>query len=93
MNFSFPEYLDRSVISELENSIISICNENKELESFSSASAPLWNWASQILSKSPQELRHLIEVHESDEHFANKYQEEKDHLLKLPLLILEKINS
>jgi hypothetical protein len=93
MTFSFPNYLDSSVISELENSIIDICNKNRDFEHLLTASAPLWSWAGSVLNKTPQELRHEIETHEADEHFSDQYHEEKDHLLKLPLLFLERINS
>ena len=93
MTFSCPQYLELSIVSELENAIIEICETCSDLTSFELAATPIWNWASQILAKSPEELRHEIETHETDEQFSDKYHEEKDHLLKLPLLILEKINS
>ena len=91
--FSYPAHLDHSVISELENQIIEICNTAKNLDHIKVASAPVWNWACDILHCSVSELRREIESHEADEHFPNAYLEEKDHLLKLPLILLEKTNS
>jgi hypothetical protein len=92
MIFSFPAHLDHSVVSELENYIINICNSCPTLENITASSAPVWDWASQILQQNPAELHHEIEIHESGEHFADPYLAEKDDLLKLPLLLLEKIN-
>lgn len=91
--FSYPAHIDYSVVSELENTIIEICNTCPNLESITSTSQPIWNWATQILQKTEAELRREIESHETDEHFPNQYLEEKDHLLKLPLLLLEKISK
>jgi hypothetical protein len=93
MNFSYPAYIDRTVISELENAIIEICTTCKTLEEIKTQSASIWSWASKVLAKSNDELRFEIESHEQDESFPDPYLEEKDHLLKLPLLILEKINN
>jgi hypothetical protein len=91
--FSFPDFLDHQVVSELENHIIDICNSCSSYEQITSASIPLWQWASQILGRDPKELRTEIETHYSDEQLSSPYLEEKDHLLKLPLVLLEKINS
>ncbi len=91
--FSYPAYLDRSVVSELEDQIIDICNSCPALDDLISSSAPVWEWACRILKMSASELRHRIETHETDEQFPSAYLEEKDHLLKLPLILLEKINS
>jgi hypothetical protein len=91
--FSFPNYLDHSVISELENHIIDICNSCTNYEDIITASVPIWDWACVILKKEPQELRFEIETHETDEQFHNPYLEEKDHLLKLPLLLLKTVNN
>jgi hypothetical protein len=93
MIFSFPAHLDHSVISELENYIINICNSCPTLENITAGSAPVWDWASRILQKNPAELHHEIETHEAGEHFNNPYLEEKDDLLKLPLILLEKLNT
>ncbi|OGD09619.1 hypothetical protein A2397_00955 [Candidatus Amesbacteria bacterium RIFOXYB1_FULL_44_23] len=91
--FSFPVHFDHSVISELENHIIEICNTCKTYPDISAAAAPVWDWASKIIPEPIAELRHEIESHEADEHFPDQYSEEKDHLLKIPLLLLEHINS
>lgn len=91
--FTFPAHLDHSVVSDLENYIIEICNTCPNLESISVSSKSIWTWATEVLHKPEAELRHEIETHELDEHFPSPYLEEKDHLLKLPLLLLEKINS
>lgn len=91
--FSFPPHLDHYAISELENHIIDICNSCHTYEEIVSASQPLWDWACIILHQDPKELRHNLETHDANEHFSDPYLEEKDHLLKLPLLLLEKINS
>lgn len=91
--FAFPARLDHAVVSDLENHIIDICRTAGDYESIRTASAPVWDWAVKILHKNEAELRHLIESHEADEHFPNQFLEEKDHLLKLPLVLLEKINN
>lgn len=93
MTFSYPAYLDRSVISELENAIIDICTNCKTVEEIKTQSSSIWSWAGKVLSKPIDELRFEIESHEQDESFPDPYLEEKDHLLKLPLLILEKLNN
>jgi hypothetical protein len=93
MLFSFPDYLESSVISELENHIIDICNSCTSLEDLLSATSPVWEWAGRILNKPLDELRSEIESHETDEQFPDQYLEEKDHLLKLPLLLLQEVNS
>lgn len=90
--FSYPDHIDYSTVSELENFIIEVCSTCPNYDSIVSASRPVWDWASRVLKKSVLELRLEIESHEADEHFPNKYLEEKDHLLKLPLLLLETIN-
>lgn len=93
ISFSYPNYLEPSIISELENSVIEICNTCKNYLDISRESAPLWQWAGTLLKKTPEELRHEIETHEADEHFLDAYNEERDHLLKLPILLLEHINN
>jgi hypothetical protein len=89
--FSFPAYLDHQVISELENHIIDICNSCQTFEQINTASAPIWDWACSVLQTNIRELK--SETHESHEHFSDAYLEEKDHLLKLPLILLEKVNT
>lgn len=91
--FNYPSHLDPSVISQLENYIIEICSTCPNISSLKTASAPIWTWASAVLKKDVSELRREIEAHETDEHFPNPYLEEKGHLLKLPLIILAKMNS
>jgi hypothetical protein len=93
MLFSFPNYLEPSVISDLENHIIDICNSCKTVEEITAAASPIWVWAGQILKKDLAELRTEIETHEADEQFPDQYLEEKDHLLKLPLLLLQEANK
>jgi len=91
--FSYPAHLDHPVISELEDQIIEICNSCPALDSLVSSAQPLYDWACKILNKDMAHLRHEIETHETDEQFANQYLEEKDHLLKLPLILLSHINN
>jgi hypothetical protein len=91
--FQYPAYLDHSVISDLENLIIEICNTCPGLDQLVNTASPVYEWAGKILHKTLPELRHEIESHEADEHFPNQYMEEKDHLLKLPLILLEHINN
>ena len=91
--FSFPDYLDHSVIGDLENHIIDICNSCTTYEDIITAGTPVWDWACVILKKEPQELRFEIETHETSEQFPTPYLEEKDHLLKLPLLLLKATNT
>jgi hypothetical protein len=91
--FSFPDYLDNSVVSELENHIIDICNSCTTIEDIITAGTPVWDWACMVLKKDSRELRLEIENHETDEQFSTQYLEEKDHLLKLPLLLLKAVNT
>ena len=91
--FSFPAHFDHAVISELENHIIEICNTCKTYETISAAAAPVWNWASMIIPEPIAQLRHEIETHEASEYFPEQYSIEKDHLLKIPLLLLELLNK
>jgi hypothetical protein len=91
--FSFPSHFDYAVLSELENHIIEICNTCKNVDQIIDASAPIWTWASEIIPEPIAELRHEIETHEASEHFPDRYSIEKDHLLKIPLLLLEHLNS
>jgi hypothetical protein len=90
--FSSSAHLDPSVISELENQIIAICNSCPTLDQLVSSAQPIYDWACETLHKSLPELRHEIATHETDEQFPNQYLEEKDHLLKLPLILLEHLN-
>ncbi len=91
--FSYPTKIDHNVIYDLENHIIDICNSCTTAEEIIAAGTPLWDWASGMLQKDPQTLRFEIETHETDEQFPTVYLEEKDHLLKLPLLFLKMINN
>jgi hypothetical protein len=91
--FNFPNYLDHSVISELENHIIDICNSCSTSDEIIAAATPVWEWAGKILNKNLEDLRFEIETHETDEQFPTQYLEEKDHLLKLPLLLLKVTND
>lgn len=76
-------------IKEVETQVLSICNEEKTLPDIIEASNHLWNWVSQITELSIDKLRAEIETHETDEHFPNPFAEERDHLLKLPIVLLE----
>jgi hypothetical protein len=80
-------------VKQLEAQVIAICNHCTTLEELTSAGNPLWDWACQVLNTTPDKLRGEIESHETDEQFASKYLEEKDHLLKLPLVLLEHLNQ
>ncbi len=90
--FAYPDYINPSVVSSLENAVIEICNSCHNFDQFKTDADPLWQWAGQVLHKSTEELRREVETHSTDEHFSDPYQEEKDHLLKLPLILLEEIN-
>jgi len=91
--FNYPTHLDYSVVSELENHVIEILNTCPNIDSLVSTAQPLYAWAGNILQKHPDELRHDLFTHETHEHYPNLYLQEKDHLLKLPLILLEKINN
>jgi len=80
-------------IKQLEQQVIAICTHCKTLEDLTVTSAPLWDWTSRVLNTSIDKLRLEIESHETDEQFSDAYSEEKDHLLKLPLVLLKHLNQ
>jgi len=80
-------------VKQLEAQVIHVCNHCKTLDELAHTSQPLWDWASQVLNISVDKLRGEIEAHETDEQFTDSYLEEKDHLLKLPLVLLEHLNQ
>lgn len=82
-----------TAIHDLEEKVIVVCNSSATLEELQASGKPLWDWACEVLEKPLDELRHEIETHETDENFPTEYLEEKDHLLKLPLVLLEELNS
>ena len=86
-------HLSLDHIKELEAEVISICNHCKSFPELETAAKPYWDWACHALSITPAKLRHEIETHTTDEHFKDEYSEEKDHLLKLPLVVLEHLHQ
>ena len=80
-------------VKQLEAQVIQVCNNCKTLDDLQSTSAPLWHWACEVLNTSLDHLRGEIAAHETDEQFDTIYLEEKDHLLKLPLVLLEHLNQ
>lgn len=86
-------HLNIDHVKELEAKVIAICTHCRTLDDLTAASTPLWDWVSEALDISPDKLRGEIEAHETDEQFATQYLEEKDHLLKLPLVLLEHLNQ
>lgn len=93
MTFTPPTELNLAAIRFLEEEIMDICNHCTTLEELQSAGQPVWDWACHYLHQTPHALRHDIETHEADEQFPTPFLEEKDHLLKIPLILLEKFHS
>lgn len=80
-------------IKQIEHQVIAICSHCTNLEDLNSAATPLWDWACQVLGKDLSKLRAQIESHETDEQFPTLFAEERDHLLKLPLVLLEELHK
>lgn len=79
-------------IKHLESQVMLIYRHAKTLSELESESSSLWQWASKNLNKPVEEIRSEIAAHHSDEQYSDQFKEEKDHLLKLPLYLLEHLN-
>lgn len=90
--FQPPDELDLAAVRLVEGEIMHICNTCTDSDSLLLSAQPIWEWASQVLNKPLSEIRHLIENHELGEVFPSKFLSEKDHLLKLPIVLLEHIH-
>ena len=87
-----PEDFNLLAIRHVEEEIMRICNTSNDHHQLLLSAHPIWEWACQVLHKPLLELRQEIEAHETGEEFATKLLSEKDHLLKLPLVLLEHLN-
>ncbi|TSC84201.1 MAG: hypothetical protein G01um101416_1117 [Microgenomates group bacterium Gr01-1014_16] len=87
-----PEDLDQQAVKHVEEEIMLICNTCTDPYSLLLSAQPIWDWSCQVLGKPLSEIRHLIENHEIGETFPTKFLSEKDHLLKLPIVLLEHIH-
>jgi len=87
-----PPTLTTDTIRQIEDEILLVCRHCRTPEELEEAGIPIWDWACTVLQKPLDSLRVDIESHETDEQFPNKYLEEKDHLLKIPLLLLDKLH-
>ncbi|MBI2008687.1 hypothetical protein HYS82_03475 [Candidatus Amesbacteria bacterium] len=90
--FTPPDNLDQQAVKQVEDEVMHICNTCTDPDSLLVSAQPIWDWACQTLGKSPGELRHEIENHEIGETFPTKFLSEKDHLLKLPIVLLEHLH-
>lgn len=79
-------------IRKIEDEILLLCRHCKTLDELTSASETVWNWSAKVLNTSVDEFRGEVELHETDERFPDKFLEEKDHLLKIPLVLLEHLH-
>lgn len=84
--------LNLPAVKQVEEEIMHICNTCTDPDSLLLSAQPIWEWASQVLGKPLSEIRHLVENHEIGETFPSKFLSEKDHLLKLPIVLLEHIH-
>ena len=82
--------LNLDQIKEIENSVMHLCSTYKTLSELQIHAEPLWLWTAHTLNISPDKLLTEIASHSTDEQFSDPYLEYKDHLLKLPVLLLEK---
>jgi hypothetical protein len=80
-------------IKEVESQVLSICKQHQTLDDIKQASSHLWEWVSTLTGLTVEEIRSQIETHETDEQFPTAVAEERDHLLKLPLVLLEIIHK
>jgi hypothetical protein len=80
-------------IKHLESQVMLIYRHAKSLSELEQESASLWSWASKSLNRPVEEIRGEISAHHTDEQFSDQFKEEKDHLLKLPLYLLEHLNK
>ena len=90
--FQLPDELNLSAVKLVEEEIMLICNTCTTPDALLVSSQPVWDWACRVLGKPLSEIRHLIENHEIGEIFPSKFLSEKDHLLKLPIVLLEHIH-
>ena len=89
---NLPDELTVASIHHVEDLVIAICNASTTPHQLLLSAHPIWEWACHKLDKSLPELRRDIEAHEARETFATPFLAEKDHLLKLPLILLEHLN-
>ena len=80
-------------VKHLEEQVMLIYRHAKTLEELESESASLWQWAAKVLDQPLNHVRQEIAAHHTDEVFPDQFHEEKDHLLKLPLYLLEHLNK
>ena len=85
--------LNSENIRKIEDEILLICRHCKTLDELKSAGVSVWEWASAVLNTSPDEFRGEVELHSMDERFPDKFSEEKDHLLKIPIILLERLHN
>ena len=90
--FQPPDELSPAAVKQIEEEIMLICNTCTDSNSLLLSAQPIWEWSSQVLGKPLSEIRHLIENHEIGETFPSSFLSEKDHLLKLPIVLLEHIH-
>jgi len=76
-------------IRRIEDEVLLLCRHCKTYDELVSAGSSVWDWTASSLKTTVDELRGEIETHSMDEKFPNKFQEEKDHLLKIPIILLE----
>jgi len=79
-------------IRKIEEEVLLLCRHCKTSEEIVTAGKGIWEWSAQALAESLDELRSEVESHYMDEKFPDLFQEEKDHLLKIPVVLLEHLH-
>jgi hypothetical protein len=80
-------------VKHLEEQVMLIYRHAKNLDELTTESASLWDWAAKSLDLPLEKIRSDVANHYTDEQFSDHFHEEKDHLLKLPLYLLEHLNK
>ena len=84
--------LNTDNIRKIEDEVLLLCRHCQTLEELTDAGQDVWHWAAQTLHLSIEDLRGEVEVHALDEKFPTPFLEEKDHLLKIPIVLLEHLH-
>ncbi len=84
--------LTLAAVKHLEEQVMLIYRHARNQTELESESASLWDWAARALDKPLDQVRREIAGHATDEEFPDAFHEERDHLLKLPLYLLEHLN-
>ncbi len=79
-------------IRKIEDEILLLARHCQTYDEIMSAGTTVWDWSAKVLKMEIDDLRGEVETHALDEKYPDKFQEEKDHLLKIPLVLLDHLH-